>query len=93
MRVGVLTLELAIFDARTLKDKRSVIQGFRERLRNRFNVAVTEIEHQDSPKRCTLGIATVNTESRAVHSLFDQIADVVRQTPGLTLLEYERDVF
>lgn len=93
MRVGILSLELALFEARTLKEKRSVIRGFTDRLRNRFNVAVTEVEFADSPKRCRLGIATVNTEARAVHSLFDQIADAARATAGMTLLDYEREVF
>jgi uncharacterized protein YlxP (DUF503 family) len=93
MTVGVLRLELALMEARTLKEKRSVVRSFVERLRNRFNVAVTEVGYGDSPKRCQLGIATVNTESRAVHSLFDQIVDLSRATGGLTLLDYEREFF
>ena len=92
MTVGVLRMELALLEARTLKEKRSVVRSFVERLRNRFNVAVAEVGHADSPKRCRLGIVTVNTEARAVHSLFDQIADLSRVTGGLTLLDYDRDI-
>jgi len=84
---------VAIFEAQSLKDKRRVIQGFKQRLRNRFNVSVSEVGHGDSAKRCCLGIAMVSQESRVVHSLFDKIVDMVRATPGLTLLEYEREVF
>ncbi len=40
MIVGALTVELAIFDAQCLKDKRRVILSLKEKLRNRFNVSV-----------------------------------------------------
>src|SRR4051812_28260412 len=38
--IGVLTLEIHIEDARSLKEKRHVVKGLKDRLRNRFNVAV-----------------------------------------------------
>lgn len=93
MIVGVLTVDLAIYDARTLKDKRRVILSVKDRLRNRFNVAVSEVAFGDSPKRCRLGIATVCNGSRGVHSQLDQVVDVIRQSAGLTLLEYERETY
>ena len=38
MPVGLLTLEIHIPDARSLKDKRQVLRSLKERLRARFNV-------------------------------------------------------
>lgn len=93
MIVGVLTVDLAIYDARTLKEKRSVILSLKDRLRGRFNVAVSEVAFGDSPKRCRLGIATVGHASRGIHSQLDQVVDVIRRSLGLTLLEYECETF
>ena len=59
MIVGVLTVDVAILDARTLKDKRRVIQSAKQKIRDGFNVSVAEVEYGDSPKRCRLGIAMV----------------------------------
>ena len=92
MVVGVLTIELAIFDARTLKDKRRVIHGIKQRLRNQFNVSVTEVGYTNTPKRCQLGIAMVSGASRPLHSQLDRIVDVIRRTTSLTLVNYEREV-
>ena len=92
MIVGVLTVELAIYDARSLKDKRRVVVSLKERLRNRFNVSVTEVGYMDTPKRCRLGVAVVSQESRAVHSQLDKIVDVVHRTGGLSLLDYKREL-
>lgn len=93
MRVGVLTIELAILEARTLKDKRRVIKGFKDRLRNRFNVSVAEVSFGDAPKRCRLGVVMVSKETRPLHSQLDKIVDLVRRTGGLTLIDYQREVF
>jgi hypothetical protein len=90
MIVGVLTVDLAIFEAQTLKDKRRVIRGLKDRLMNQFNVSVAEVDFLNSPKRCRLGLAVVSGEARAVHSQLDHIVDAVRRTANLTLLDYER---
>jgi uncharacterized protein YlxP (DUF503 family) len=92
MIVGVLTVEVAIFEAQSLKDKRRVIQSVKQKLRNRFNVSVSEVGHGDSPKRCLLGVVTVSNESRQVHSAFDKIVDMLRRLRGITLLEYKREL-
>jgi len=92
MIVGVLTIELAIFDARTLKDKRRIVHGVKQKLRNRFNVSVAEVAYGDSPKRCRLGIAMVSKETRPLHSQLDQLVDLIRSVGGLTLLDYEREL-
>jgi hypothetical protein len=92
MVVAVLTLELAVFEAQTLKDKRRILQSFKQRLRDRFNVSVLEVGYGDAPKRCRLGVAAVFNVTREAHSQLDQIVDVVRQTHGLTLVNYEREL-
>ncbi len=92
MVVGILTLELATLEARSLKDKRSVIHGLKQRLGNRFNVSVAEVAYLDTPKRCRLAIAMVSREARPLHSQLDKLVDAVRATPWLTLIDYERSI-
>jgi len=93
MIVGLLEVDLAILDARSLKDKRQVIRSLKQRLRNKFNVSVAEVDHHDVHKRCLLGVAMVATESRAMHSQFDLIVEAVRHSGGATLVNYERTFF
>ena len=92
MIVGVLTVELAVLEAQTLKDKRRVIHSVKQRIRNSFNVSVAEVEHCGSPKRCQLGISMVSKESRPLHSQLDRIVDLLRRVHGLTLVSYEREL-
>ena len=92
MIVGILTVELATLEARSLKDKRRVIQSVKQKLHNRFNVSVAEVAHGDSIKQCRLGVAVVSNESRQVHSVLDTIVDSLRRVPGLTLVDYQREL-
>lgn len=92
MIVGVLTVEFAIFEAQSLKDKRRVVQSVKQKLRNRFNVSVAEVGHEDSAKQCRLGVVTVSNEAKHVHSSFDRMVDMMRGVAAITMLEYEREL-
>jgi uncharacterized protein YlxP (DUF503 family) len=58
--VGVLTLEMRFEDAHSLKDKRHHVQGLKQRLRSKFNVAVAEIDCQDVWQRAVVAAVTVS---------------------------------
>jgi uncharacterized protein YlxP (DUF503 family) len=60
--VGVLTLELHLDDAHSLKDKRHTVKSLKDRLRNKFNVAVAEIDYQDVWQRSLISAVTVSSD-------------------------------
>jgi uncharacterized protein YlxP (DUF503 family) len=74
--IGVLTLELHLVEAQSLKDKRHWVSGLKERLRNRHNVSVAEIDFQDVWKRGLVAAVTVSN-SRA-HC--EQMLEAVERT-------------
>ena len=60
--VGVLTLELRLPDAHSLKDKRHTVKSLKDRLRSKFNVAVAEIDFQDLWQRAAVAAVTVASD-------------------------------
>lgn len=72
MIVGVLTLDLFFPHARSLKDKRRVLHGFKDRVR-RHNVALAELDFQDKWQRSRLGIVTVNIHQTAVEEVLGRV--------------------
>jgi uncharacterized protein YlxP (DUF503 family) len=60
--VGVLTLELHIEGAQSLKDKRHTVKSLKDRLRGKFNVAVAEIDYQDLWQRALVAAVTVSND-------------------------------
>lgn len=64
--IGVLTLDIHVEHSHSLKEKRHVIKSLKDRLRDRFNVAVAEIDHLDSWQNSVIAAVTVaNDRSRA----------------------------
>jgi uncharacterized protein YlxP (DUF503 family) len=60
--VGVITLELRLDDAHSLKDKRQYVKSLKDRLRAKFNVAVAEIDHQELWQRGLVSCVTVSAD-------------------------------
>ncbi len=77
MVVGVLTLDLYIPEARTLKDKRSVVRRVVERTRNRFPLSVAEVDNLELVQKATIGLAVVSNDSRLADSILNKARDFV----------------
>lgn len=62
MIVGLCTVELYIASSHSLKDKRRVIKSLTERIKNKFNVSIAEVDRQDNWQHAVLGMASVSNE-------------------------------
>jgi uncharacterized protein len=93
MPVGVLTLEIQLPYAHSLKDKRSVLVSLRTRLRARFNVAVAELDHQDVWQRATLGVTSISNSQPLLESLLQQVLVESEKILGQEVANYSLDYF
>jgi uncharacterized protein len=93
MVIGVLQLELAIPEAMSLKDKRRVIKGLKDRLGSRHNVSVAEVGRLDEHRRCQLAVAMVSNDRRFTDSCLSKIVDEVRMQRSAVLVDYGIELF
>jgi len=73
----MVTLHLA--GSQSLKDKRQVVRSLVDRLRRQFNVAVAEVEEQDSWQTAVLGLAVVSNEAGHAARQLDRVVDAIEQ--------------
>ena len=73
MPVGLLTLELHIADARSLKDKRQVLRSLKDKLRSSFNISVAEMEQTDLWQRATIGVVSISSSRDYLAGLMQQV--------------------
>ena len=73
MPVGLLTLELHLPDAQSLKDKRQVLRSLKDKLRANFNVAVAELDFEDSWQRSVVGVVTLSNEEQHVEQALQKV--------------------
>jgi uncharacterized protein YlxP (DUF503 family) len=82
MVVALLSVELFLPGAQSLKDKRMVLRRLKDRLA-RFNVAVSEVEHHDLWQRAGLGLVTISTTApHAEQELAAAADEIERLEPG-----------
>jgi uncharacterized protein YlxP (DUF503 family) len=91
MHVGSLRVRLLVRESRSLKDKRQVVRGVLDRLRNGFNVAACEVDALDHRQLAVLGFATVAVEAAQVTKTLDAIVRALRVHPVAEFLDFERD--
>ena len=92
MVVALLSIELYIPGAQSLKDKRMVLRRVKDRI-SKFNVAVSEVEHQDSHTSAVLGIAVVSNERAFIDQQLDAILTFMRNDGRFYLGQVEREIF
>jgi uncharacterized protein YlxP (DUF503 family) len=79
--IGVLTLEIRVENSHSLKDKRHVVKSLKDRLRQKFNVSVAEIDCQDLWQRSVVAAVTVASD----HAYVERVLQAVEQEAAALL--------
>jgi uncharacterized protein YlxP (DUF503 family) len=87
MFVGVLRLVFHIPHARSLKDKRRVVQKFRDRVRARFDVSIAEVAEQDKLQRAVFGVSVVSSDAAVCDSVLEQVAHAAETQENAVLTD------
>jgi uncharacterized protein YlxP (DUF503 family) len=89
MTVGIARITLFVPESHSLKEKRMVLRRVKDRVRNKFNVAIAEVEEHDVWQRGVVGLALVGNDRRFVESALDEVVRFVRTLAETTDVERE----
>jgi len=93
MYIGALRIELYMPQCHNLKEKRQVIRSLIDRISNRFNVAVAEIDKQDLWQACSMGIACISNREYAAREMLDRVDRAVRSAGKAEVLDSQVTIF
>ena len=93
MFIGVCTIEMHIPDSGSLKTKRQSLRSIKDRIRNKFNVSVAEVEDNDLWQKVSLAVAAVSNDKSHLNQTLDHVVNMVRAAPELSLLDYHIEIF
>jgi len=85
-------LQLRLYSADSLKDKRSVVRSVKDRLRQRFRIAVAEVGAHDEYRTVDLGLAAVGQERRELDRLLSKITSFLDQDARFELVHSEPEI-
>ena len=90
MVVGVCTISLHLPGNSSLKGKRRVVKSIVTRLRQEFNISVSEVDHHDSWQSSTLGVACISTSAGYAHGLLTKVVSWIEaKRPDIPVVDFQ----
>lgn len=79
MVIGVGYMEIQVFEAHSLKEKRRVVKSLLERARHRFNAGIAEVDYQDVWQLAGIGIVCISTSSSHANQMVDEVLNYLER--------------
>jgi uncharacterized protein YlxP (DUF503 family) len=92
MVVGLCTVELFNAGSQSLKDKRQVLHGLKDRLRGKFNLSIAEVDGQDLWQKAVLGMACVANDGSYVNQVLEQALNVIKSMPTVEVIRTQLEL-
>jgi uncharacterized protein len=93
MVIGVSQITLHLPDSHSLKDKRQIIKSLVGRVRNRFEVAIAEVEEQDRWQIAVLGISCVTNNGQHAGEVLGHVQRYIEETrPDIMISNVETEI-
>jgi len=75
--IALLEIDLFSEQFHSLKEKRRLLSSLKERLKNKFNIAVAESDYQDLWQKAQLSAVTLGANRAILENTFKQIEDFI----------------
>lgn len=87
MIIGSCSLKLRIYEAHSLKDKRSVIKSIIERIKSRFNVSIAEVDLNDKWEVAEIGIVCVTNDTKHAQQIISNVMNFIDEDGRVEIIE------
>ncbi len=91
MAVLQMLVSAMIPGCRSLKEKRMVVKSIKDRMKNRFNVAVSELDFQEKRQKTMLGFVTLGKSSAYCNRTMDLIENQLVEDGRMFIIQVERE--
>ena len=85
-------IDIHIPQSGSLKSKRYLLKGMKDRLKNKFNVSVAEVGHNDLWQRTTLGVSVVANEKKFANQVLSKVVEQIDKESDLQILDYSIEI-
>lgn len=92
MVVGAALVEIHVHGSQSLKEKRGVVRSISQRVRNRFNLSVSEVGGQGTWQRAVLGLTAGGAAAGPVRSALERAIEFIEELHVAEVLNSEVDI-
>ncbi len=92
MVTGVCRLDLMLYHSGSLKDKRRILKSIIDRIRNKYNVSVSEVGNNDKWQIASIGLSTVSNSTVQVDRVLDAVIKFVEMDTRVEITKYHKEM-
>ena len=85
-------LELHLLESFSLKDKRRVLKSLKDRIKNKFNVSVAEVDPTELWQSASLGVVIVSNGVRHANGILTKVVNLVEKDVRVELINSDMEV-
>lgn len=89
MNIGLLYVELFLPGCNSLKEKRMIVKSLKDRVKNKFNVSIAEVEYQDKWQRAGIAVVTVSESRKYTDETLNKVFRFFDEGFGFELIKHE----
>lgn len=91
MKILLLRVKLRAEWVHSLKEKRMIVLSITKRLKNKFNISISEVGGQDLHQIIEIGIAAVGTSLDVLHSTKEEILNFIEDNTDAEMINIEEE--
>lgn len=91
MFVGVIRVQLHFPQVGSLKGKRKILKSLKDRIKNKFNVSVAELENHDLWQSSVIGVVIISNDKNFANSVLSKISDFVNSQPEIVVSDIQME--
>ncbi|MGB3974978.1 MAG: DUF503 domain-containing protein [bacterium] len=92
MPVGICHIQFQVPSSESLKDKRRVVKSLKDKLRNRFNIAIAETGGLDSWRKCELGFVSISNDSAYLEGLISSVIRTIESDLRVIVTDFSMEI-
>lgn len=92
MPASIVSVEIHLPGARSLKDKRRIVKSLKDRIHHRFRVSISEVDRHDARQSAVLGIATVAPSHDHLGEIVASIRGIFDQRPEVIVSHWHEEL-
>jgi len=92
MFVAIVQVDLKLHEPRTLKERRRIVKSLKDRLQQRFRVAVAEVGQDHAYSEAALGIALVSNDPRHARERAQKVVSFLENAPQSEVVDSQTEV-
>ncbi|EFR32954.1 conserved hypothetical protein [Peptoniphilus harei ACS-146-V-Sch2b] len=92
MIIGICTCEIFIFNANSLKSKRSVVKSIIEKSKNKFNISIAEVGENDKWQKSIIAFSTISNDQKIVEETVEKVINFFDSYSEIEIINIKREI-